>query len=203
MRAALTTMKGALVRLLQSWSRRAATSLPTPAGPVIRTRLPVLATRFRVARTALIATLEPVSSVSWPIWALRWHFRAEAGRSRWRGRRDGARCPASNGFSMKSTAPWRIAATAVSRLPWPGDHQHRQRRVAALDLLEQLEPVELRALEPDVEQDQRRPPVGQRRPAPRCCWRRSGRIAFVLEHPGNEVANVLFVVDDEYVEGHV
>src|SRR5687767_6451352 len=29
------------------------------------------------------------------------------------------RCPASNGFSMKSAAPWRMAATAVSRLPWP------------------------------------------------------------------------------------
>ena len=44
-----------------------------------------------------------------------------------------------------------------------GDHQHRQGRIAPLDLLEQLQPVELRALQPDVEQDQRRPPLGQRR----------------------------------------
>jgi hypothetical protein len=42
------------------------------------------------------------------------------------------------------------------------DHQHRQGRIAPLDLLEQLQAVELRALQPDVEQDQRRPAVGER-----------------------------------------
>ena len=41
----------ASARGLQACSSRAATSLPTPAGPVISSRLPVLATRFSVART--------------------------------------------------------------------------------------------------------------------------------------------------------
>ncbi len=33
-----------------------------------------------------------------------------------------------------------------------GDHQHRDRRVSTLDLVEQVEPVEPRSLQPDVEQ---------------------------------------------------
>jgi hypothetical protein len=129
-RAALTTMNGARARWLQLWSRRAATSLPTPAGPVIRTRLPVLATLFSVARTALIPTLEPVSSVSWPIWARRVAFSRRsrsvsvALATRWR------RWLASNGFSMKSTAPWRIAATGGVEIAVARDHQDRQGRVA-------------------------------------------------------------------------
>src|SRR3546814_7466535 len=38
------------------------------------------------------------------------------------------------------------------------DHQHRDRRIASFDLVEQVEPVQPRALEPVVEQDQRRAP---------------------------------------------
>ena len=57
----------AAARGLQLCSSRAATSLPTPAGPVISTRLPVAATRFSVARTLLIAAEVPVSSISLPI----------------------------------------------------------------------------------------------------------------------------------------
>jgi hypothetical protein len=71
------------------------------------------------------------------------------------------------------------------------DHQHRDRRIAPLDLVEQLEPVEPRALQPHVEQHQA---DGRARriassaeslsAAPR------GLIAFVLEHAGDQFADV-------------
>jgi len=112
-------MNGAWVRWLQPWSSRAATSLPTPGPPVTSTRLPVEATRFRVARTVLIAPEVPVRSVSRPSVARRLatsrrNLSVSVARSTISRRRS-----ASNGFSMKSAAPRRIAATAVSRLPWP------------------------------------------------------------------------------------
>ena len=59
-------MKGAFARGLHWWIIRAAISLPTPGGPEISTRLPVGATRFRVARTVLIATELPWSWSSCP-----------------------------------------------------------------------------------------------------------------------------------------
>ena len=59
-------MKGAFARGLHWWIMRAAISLPTPAGPVMRTRLPVGATRLSVARTLLIATYAPLSWSSCP-----------------------------------------------------------------------------------------------------------------------------------------
>ena len=86
---------------------------------MMSTRLPVPATRFSVARTELIAPELPVRSVSRP--AVR---RSEATSRRSRSvsvarATINSRRSASNGFSMKSAAPRRIAATAVSRLPWP------------------------------------------------------------------------------------
>ena len=119
MRAAETMTNGASARGLQPWSRRAATSLPTPAGPMMSTRLPVAATRFSVARTALIAVELPVRSTSRPAEARsdatsRLSRSVSVARATMSSNRS-----ASNGFSMKSAAPRRIAATAVSRLPWP------------------------------------------------------------------------------------
>ena len=118
-RAALTDTKGDPALGLQLCSNRAATSLPTPAGPVISIRLPVPATFFSVARTALIDTDEPVSSSECPTRALRSAFSA---RSRSVSVAFETRCNnllASNGFSIKSTAPCPMAATAVSIFPWP------------------------------------------------------------------------------------
>ena len=56
-------MNGAFARRLHWWIIRAAISLPTPGGPEIRTRLPVGATRFRVARTVLIGDRAAVQLV--------------------------------------------------------------------------------------------------------------------------------------------
>ena len=118
-RAELTMTKALSARGLQLWSSRAATSLPAPAGPVTRTRLPVLATRFSVARTALITAELPVNSSPCP-WFSR--SRVFSRRSRSVSVARSTRCSsrsASNGFSMKSTAPRLTALTAVSMFPWP------------------------------------------------------------------------------------
>jgi len=78
---------------------------------VINTRLPVAATRFRVARTWLSAVDEPVSSISWPTCWRRLSFSRRsrsvsvARWTRW------TRWPASNGFSMQSTALNQVRAT--------------------------------------------------------------------------------------------
>ncbi len=83
-----------------------------------------------------------------------------------------------------------------------GDHQDRDRRIAALDLVEQFEAVEARSLQPHVEQHQRR--TARRDRVERgVAVRGSARsIAFVLEHPGDQVADVMLVVDDEDIECH-
>ena len=112
-------MKGECARGLQLCSSRAATSLPTPAGPVINNRLPVAATFLSVARTLLIATEVPVSSSAWPNNAFSEAFSCRslsvsvALATKW------SSFSASKGFSRKSTAPDAIAATAVSILPCP------------------------------------------------------------------------------------
>ena len=118
-RAELTVTKALVPRGLQLWSRRAATSLPAPAGPLISRRLPVLDTRFSVARTWLIALELPVNSsaVTKPS-----RSRAFSRRSRSVSvarATSSSRRSASNGFSMKSIAPRPMAETAVSILPWP------------------------------------------------------------------------------------
>src|SRR3546814_2898211 len=82
------------------------------------------------------------------------------------------------------------------------DHQHRDRRIAPFDLVEQVEPVQPRALEPDVEQDPRRAP-GRDRLERGIAVRRVARlIALVLEHASHEFADIEFVIDDENVERH-
>ena len=167
--AAETTMNGALARGLQLWIIRAAISLPTPAGPVISTRLPVGATRLIVARTVLIATELPDKLV--------------VGADLLAQRRILAPQPVGLGRARHEVEQFvglerlfdevdraladrrdRGVEIAVAR-----DHQHRQRRVAALDLLEQLQPVEPRALQPDVEQDEARAAVLDRVERASCC----------------------------------
>ena len=77
------------------------------------------ATFLSVARTALIDADDPVSSSECPTRAFSTAFSA---RSRSVSVAFATKCNnllASKGFSMKSTAPWPMAATAVSMLPWP------------------------------------------------------------------------------------
>ena len=84
------------------------------------------------------------------------------------------------------------------------DDQHRDRRIATLDLVEQIEPVE-----PAI-------PAARRRAAPGSGRRVADRrqrgiavgggaraIALVFQHARDQFANVVFVVDDQDVECHV
>jgi hypothetical protein len=83
-----------------------------------------------------------------------------------------------------------------------GDHHHRELRVLALEHIEQLQPVEPRALHPDVEIDEARPS------APDLVERGIGVVGLprfvplVLEDARDQVAYVVLVVDDQDVERH-
>ena len=203
-RAALTTMNGAVgarAPVVEQPRRHFLADPGRPGDQHPAARSP--ATRFSVARTALIATLEPVSSVSWPTCGR--EARILAPQPLGLGGA-GDEVDEMAGLERLLDEVDRALADRRDRgveIAVAGDHQHRQRRIAPLDLLEQLQPVELRALQPDVEQDQRRPPVAERLRAPRRCRRRCACvIAFVLEHARDEIPDVLLVVDDEDIESH-
>ena len=193
-------MNGALARGLQSWSSRAATSLPTPAGPVISTRLPVPATRFSVARTALIATLEPVSSVSCPICALQRLIFAPQPLGLGRARDEMEQMAGLERlFDEVRPRPARIAATAVSRLPWPeiistGSVGSRRLISSSSCSPSSFEPCSQTSSRTS---DGRR--SAERRERLAAVGGGAGGIALVLEHPGHEIPNVLLVVDNENV----
>ena len=83
-----------------------------------------------------------------------------------------------------------------------GDHHDRQVGIVLLDLLQQLQTVELGALQPDVEKHQMRAAIGdlgQRRIA---VARGPGGESFVFENARNEVANIGFVIDNQNVTCH-
>ena len=70
------------------------------------------------------------------------------------------------------------------------------------NLVEQTEAVELRPLQPDIEEDQARDAIADR------CQRAVAVIggarfmALVAQNSGDKLANVFLVVDDEYVRRH-
>ena len=71
-----------------------------------------------------------------------------------------------------------------------------------LDLLEQLQAVELGALQPDIEKHQMRAAVGDLGKRRIAVARSAGIEAFVLQDARNEVTNIGFVVDNQNVTGH-
>ena len=83
-----------------------------------------------------------------------------------------------------------------------GDHHDRHVGMLLLDRLEQLQPVELRALQPDVEQDKLRPARLDRGERLVGIAREARAVALVLEDARDEFADVVFVVDDENVSSH-
>jgi hypothetical protein len=180
MRAALTTMNGARARGLQLCSSRAATSLPTPAGP------------HRVDRHAGTGQLGFLADLCLQRLIL------AAQPVRFGGAVD----------EMKQMARFERLLDEVDR-PLPdcgdrgveiavaGNHQHRQGRIAPLDVFKKLQAVELGALQPNVEQDQRGPPLSQRRQRLVAVRRSAGRIALVFEHPRHEVPNILLIVNNK------
>src|SRR5439155_7769751 len=83
-----------------------------------------------------------------------------------------------------------------------GNHHHRHVGVVLLDLLQQLQPVELAALQPDVQKHQMRAAVGnfgQRRIA---VARGPGAKALVVENARHQIANIGLVIDNQNVICH-
>src|ERR1700722_14767493 len=83
-----------------------------------------------------------------------------------------------------------------------GNHHHRYLGVIPLYLLQQLQSIELAALQPDVEKHQIRTSIGdfsQRRIA---VARGPGGETLVFKNPGNQIPNICFVVDNQNVICH-
>ena len=68
--------------------------------------------------------------------------------------------------------------------------------------VEQLQPVEPAALQPDVEEHEARPPGRDRGERVVGVARGAREIALVLQDAGHQLADVGFVVDDEDVSDH-
>ena len=197
MAAALMTMNGPLTRAEWPWMARAASSLPAPAGPTISTRLLVGETFSTVWRSWFIdddlptrvegdkllerldLALEPRGFQR----ALR-HQHQPVGLERLLDEVVGALLDGGD----------RGLDVAVTR-----DHHHRQLRMLLLHAVEQLQPVEPAALQPDVEEHQVGPAAGDMRERVVAVARRARHIAFVLQDAGHQLADVRFVVDNEDV----
>lgn len=57
-------------------------------------------------------------------------------------------------------------------------------------------------MKPDVEQDERRPPLVDGVQRGLAVAGGTAFVAFVAEHARDEVANVLFIIDDQNIERH-
>src|SRR6266850_2760417 len=84
----------------------------------------------------------------------------------------------------------------------PGDHHDRHLRVVLFDLFQQLQPVELAALQPDVEKHQMRAAGSNFRERRIAVARGSGVKALVLQNTRNQIANIGFVIDNQNVICH-
>src|SRR4029079_5525448 len=82
------------------------------------------------------------------------------------------------------------------------DHQHRKRRIAALDLLQQLQPVQPRALQPDVQQDHRRAPLLDRVERGSAVGRGAHGIALLFQYAADQVADVGLVIHHQHFKRH-
>ena len=83
-----------------------------------------------------------------------------------------------------------------------GNHHHRHARVLLFDHFQQLQAVEPRALQPDVEQHEVRSARLDRCDRFVGIARQPRRMALVGENAGDEFANVVFVVNDQDICGH-
>ena len=82
------------------------------------------------------------------------------------------------------------------------DHHHRNRRILAPDHVEELQAVELAALQPDVEDHQRRPALAHGVDRLGAVVGAAGGVALILQDARDQRADVAFVVDDENVVAH-
>lgn len=71
-----------------------------------------------------------------------------------------------------------------------------------LDLVEQRQPVQARALQPDVEENQPRRPVGHCRQRTVGIECRAGFMPLVAQYARDEFTDVFLVIDDENIRRH-
>jgi hypothetical protein len=82
------------------------------------------------------------------------------------------------------------------------DDDDRQRRVERLDCLDQSQPVEARALQPHVDERERRAPLADRFERRVAVERGPRFVTLVLHDPGHEVADVALIVDNQNIKRH-
>src|SRR5665647_894283 len=83
-----------------------------------------------------------------------------------------------------------------------GDHHDRQIGLFALDLLQQLQPIELAALQPDVEEHQMGAAISDFRQRRIAVARGPGGESLVVENARDQIANISFVIDNQNVTCH-
>ena len=83
-----------------------------------------------------------------------------------------------------------------------GNHHDRQFGMILLEPIQQLQPVEAAALQPDVEEDEIGPPRDDGSQRLIAVARRAGSVTFVLQDARDQFADVRFVVDDQNIGCH-
>ncbi len=202
MAAALITTNGPLARAEAARIMRAVSPLPEPEGPTIMMRLLVGATRSIAWRSWFITEERPTSCCATGVRCL---------RSR-TSRFSRERLQRALGDEDQPVGVERLLDEVVGALldgrhrrldgAVAGDHHHRHFRVVLLDQLQELQAVELGALQPDVEEDQMRAARldgGERLVA---VLGGAGAVALVLQYAGHQPANVGLVIDDQNVGRH-
>src|SRR5579884_1155538 len=84
----------------------------------------------------------------------------------------------------------------------PRNHEDRDRRIPLLYFLQKLDTVELRSLQPDVEQHHRGAPLLDGVECLTTVGCSPYGIAFVLKHSAHQLADVCFIVHNQYFKSH-
>ena len=95
-----------------------------------------------------------------------------------------------------------MAETAVSTLPWPEIITTGMSGCWLWNTSSSCSPSRRAALHPDIEEHQARPPPGDFVEPGIGVVRLPGFETLVLEDAGDQVADVVFVVDDQNIECH-